>query len=71
VKNSFKAEVKGDSKEADDFIFIKTDGKNNFEKCKLMNLLYRRAEKNYVAIHLKDRQVITNNTKSIEDFFTN
>jgi DNA-binding LytR/AlgR family response regulator len=30
-------------------------------------LLYRRAE-NYVAIHLKDRQVITNNTKSIEDF---
>jgi hypothetical protein len=35
-ENSFKAEVKEIPKEADDFIFIKTDGKNNFEKCKLM-----------------------------------
>lgn len=69
VKNSFKAEVKEVSKEVDDFIFIKTDGKNNFEKVDINEICYIEGLKNYVAIHLKDRQVITNNTlKSIEDF---
>lgn len=69
VKNSFKAEVKEVSKEVDDFIFIKTDGKNNFEKVDINAICYIEGLKNYVAIHLKDRQVITNNTlKSIEDF---
>lgn len=69
VKNSFKAEVKEISKEVDDFIFIKTDGKNNFEKVYVNEICYIEGLKNYVAIHLKDRQVITNNTlKSIEDF---
>jgi DNA-binding LytR/AlgR family response regulator len=69
VKNSFKVEVKEISKEVDDFIFIKTDGKNNFEKVYVNEICYIEGLKNYVAIHLKDRQVITNNTlKSIEDF---
>jgi DNA-binding LytR/AlgR family response regulator len=69
VKNSFKAEVKEVPKEVDDFIFIKTDGKNNFEKVDINEICYIEGLKNYVAIHLKDRQVITNNTlKSIEDF---
>jgi DNA-binding LytR/AlgR family response regulator len=69
VKNSFKAEVTEIPKEVDDFIFIKTDGKNNFEKVQINEICYIEGLKNYVAIHLKDRQVITNNTlKSIEDF---
>lgn len=69
VKSSFKVEVKEVSKEVDDFIFIKTDGKNNFEKVQINEICYIEGLKNYVAIHLKDRQVITNNTlKSIEDF---
>ena len=69
VKNSFKAEVKEVSKEVDDFIFVKTDGKNNFDKVNVNEICYIEGLKNYVAIHLKDRQVITNNTlKSIEDF---
>lgn len=69
VKNTFKVEVKEVPKEADDFIFIKTDGKNNFEKVQINEICYIEGLKNYVAIHLKDRQVITNNTlKSIEDF---
>ena len=69
MKSSFKTEVKEVSKEVDDFIFIKTDGKNNFEKVQINEICYIEGLKNYVAIHLKDRQVITNNTlKSIEDF---
>jgi len=69
VKNTFQAEVKDIPKEVNDFIFIKTDGKNNFEKVYVNDICYIEGLKNYVAIHLKDKQVITNNTlKSIEDF---
>jgi DNA-binding LytR/AlgR family response regulator len=69
VKNTFQAEVKEVPKEVNDFIFIKTDGKNNFEKVYVNDICYIEGLKNYVAIHLKDKQVITNNTlKSIEDF---
>jgi DNA-binding LytR/AlgR family response regulator len=47
---------------ADKFIFIKTDGKNNFEKVFLKNILYLESLRNYVCIHLKDKQIITYNT---------
>lgn len=46
----------------DEFIFIKTDGKNNFEKVFLKNILYLESLKNYVCIHLLDKQIITYNT---------
>lgn len=73
VKNTFQTEVKEVqkevSKELNDYLFIKTDGKNNFEKVYVNDICYIEGLKNYVAIHLKDKQVITNNTlKSIEDF---
>jgi DNA-binding LytR/AlgR family response regulator len=69
VKNNFLPEVKELQKEVDDFIFIKTDGKNNFEKVYIKDICYIEGLKNYVAIHLKDKQIITNNTlKNIEDF---
>jgi DNA-binding LytR/AlgR family response regulator len=69
VKNNFVPEVKELQKEANDFIFIKTDGKNNFEKVYVKDICYIEGLKNYVAIHLKDKQIITNNTlKNIEDF---
>lgn len=73
VKNSFQTEVKEIqqviSKESNEFLFIKTDGKNNFEKVYVNDICYIEGLKNYVAIHLKDKQIITNNTlKSIEDF---
>jgi hypothetical protein len=32
VKNSSEPEAKAIQKEIDDYIFVKTDGKNNFEK---------------------------------------
>ncbi|PIA77796.1 DNA-binding response regulator [Gaetbulibacter sp. 4G1] len=44
------------------FIFIKTDGKNNFEKVSLKDILYIESLKNYVSIHLTDKQIITYST---------
>lgn len=46
----------------EDYIFIKTDGKNNFENVYLKNILYIESLKNYVCIHQKDSQIITYNT---------
>ncbi|GGG88311.1 DNA-binding response regulator [Polaribacter pacificus] len=53
----------------DPFLFVKTDGKNNFEKVYVKDICYIEGLKNYVAIHLIDKQIITNNTlKSIDEF---
>lgn len=53
----------------DSFLFVKTDGKNNFEKVYVKDICYIEGLKNYVAIHLIDKQIITNNTlKSIDEF---
>lgn len=52
----------------DDYLFIKTDGKNNFEKVYIYDICYVEGLKNYVAIHLNDKQIITYNTlKHIEN----
>ena len=52
----------------DDFLFVKTDGKNNFEKIYTKDIQYIEGLKNYVAIHLVDKQIITYNTlKNIEE----
>lgn len=52
----------------DDFLFVKTDGKNNFEKVYTKDIQYVEGLKNYVAIHLADKQIITYNTlKNIEE----
>jgi len=56
----------------DSFLFVKTDGKNNFEKVYVKDICYIEGLKNYVAIHLIDKQIITNNTlKSIYEFLSN
>lgn len=46
----------------DEFIFIKTDGKNNFKKVYTNEILYIESLKNYVSIHLKDNKIITYST---------
>ncbi|MGH1386362.1 LytR/AlgR family response regulator transcription factor [Kordia sp.] len=52
----------------DDFLFVKTDGKNNFEKIYIKDIQYIEGLKNYVAIHLVNKQIITYNTlKNIEE----
>lgn len=45
-----------------DFIFIKTDGKNNYEKVYTNDILYIEGLKNYVSLHLTNKQIITYNT---------
>ena len=45
-----------------DFLFIKTDGKNNFEKVYTEDILYLEGLKNYVSIHVGNQQIITYNT---------
>ena len=45
-----------------DFIFIKTDGKNNFKKVDINDILYIESLKNYVCIHLEESQIITYST---------
>ena len=55
--------------QTDAFIFIKTDGKNNFEKVYIKDILYIEGLKNYVAIHLFNKQIITYNTlRNIEEY---
>lgn len=58
-----------DSITTEEYLFIKTDGKNKFEKIVLKEIIYIQSLKNYVAIHLKDKQIITYATlKYIEEF---
>lgn len=45
-----------------DYVFVKTDNKNSFEKVKIDDIKYIESLKNYVAIHLEDRRVITYST---------
>lgn len=70
VENTFvnQNQVSELPKNTSEYLFVKTDGKNNFEKVYVKEILYIEALKNYVAIHLTGNQIITNNTlKNIED----
>lgn len=68
VKNTFTELVSEVPKNMSEYLFVKTDGKNNFEKVYVKDILYIEALKNYVAIHLTEKQIITNNTlRNIED----
>jgi len=45
-----------------DFIFIKTDGKNKFQKLFLNEILYLESLQNYVCIHTLKQQIITHSS---------
>lgn len=45
-----------------DFIFIKTDGKNKFQKLFLNEILYVEGLQNYVCIHTQKQQIITHSS---------
>ncbi|MFH6994646.1 LytR/AlgR family response regulator transcription factor [Flavobacterium sp. FlaQc-48] len=45
-----------------DFIFIKTDGKNKFQKLFLEEILYVESLQNYVCIHTLKQQIITHSS---------
>lgn len=62
-----KKEIKS-ATNREELLFVKTDGKNNFEKINISDILYIEGLKNYVAIHLNNKQIITYNTlKHISD----
>lgn len=64
--------ISSNSNEAQDHIFVKTDGKNNFDRISLKEIRYVEASRNYIIIYLKDRRVITHNTlKYMENFLPN
>ncbi|MEO7977904.1 LytTR family DNA-binding domain-containing protein [Flavobacterium sp.] len=45
-----------------EFIFIKTDGKNKFQKVLLNDILYIESLQNYVCIHTSKQQIITHSS---------
>ncbi|MCV2487360.1 LytTR family DNA-binding domain-containing protein [Flavobacterium sp. SH_e] len=45
-----------------DFLFIKTDGKNKFQKVFLRDVLYVESLQNYVCIHTEKQQIITHSS---------
>ncbi len=45
-----------------DFLFIKTDGKNKFQKVFLTDILYIESLQNYVCIHTVKQQIITHSS---------
>ncbi|NRB49578.1 MAG: response regulator transcription factor [Saprospiraceae bacterium] len=54
--------------ELKDYVFVKTNSKNSFEKARIRDILYIEGLKNYVAIHLANKQVVTYSTlKSIKE----
>ncbi|WP_299683317.1 LytTR family DNA-binding domain-containing protein [uncultured Tenacibaculum sp.] len=55
-------EIQNTITNSDEFTFIKTDGKNNFERIYTKDIIYVESLKNYVSIHTKENQIITYNT---------
>ncbi|MDX6188571.1 response regulator transcription factor [Flavobacterium sp. Fl-318] len=45
-----------------EFIFVKTDGKNKFQKVLLNDMLYVESLQNYVCIHTSKEQIITHSS---------
>jgi two-component system LytT family response regulator len=45
-----------------DFIFVKTDGKNKFQKLFLNDILYVESLQNYVCVHTQKQQIITHSS---------
>ncbi len=71
--NKFKIE-KNESKpsigqqEIKDYLFVKTDGKNNFERIELSEICFIEGMKNYVIIHTPNGKIITHSTlKNMEE----
>ena len=56
-----KMEVSSNSNPSD-FIFVKTDGKNKFQKLFLEEILYVESLQNYVCIHTLKQQIITHSS---------
>lgn len=47
---------------ADNYFFVKTDGKNRYKRVAVSDIFYVESIKNYVVIHTADEQIVTYNT---------
>ena len=63
VRNQIQSsENRDNSTEADDFFFVKTDGRNRFKKIRISEIFYLESIKNYVILHTQMEQIMTYNT---------
>ncbi|WP_299897087.1 LytTR family DNA-binding domain-containing protein [uncultured Aquimarina sp.] len=62
IKDQSSPEAISKQQNTDEFFFFKTDGKNKYAKVFIKDIMYVESLKNYIAIHLKDEQIITYNT---------
>jgi len=62
VKKKNSTEIQPEIIDSEDYFFVKTDGKNRFQKVKLDDILYAESIKNYVVIHTEKEQLVTYNT---------
>lgn len=60
LNSDVKTEVVNNS--TAEFIFIKTDGKNKFQKLLLNDILYVESLQNYVCIHTSKQQIVTHSS---------
>lgn len=61
LKSEPRAEISSNNNSSD-FIFVKTDGKNKFQKLFLDEILYVESLQNYVCIHTLKQQIITHSS---------
>lgn len=62
LNSEVKTEIITTNSNTSDFIFIKTDGKNKFQKVFLDAILYVESLQNYVCIHTEKQQIITHSS---------
>lgn len=67
-----KKEILSSSGIESDYLFIKTDGKNNFERVLVNDISYIEASGNYIIIYLPGKRIITHSTlKHTENYLPN
>ena len=62
AKNSINLRESEFPQQNDEYLFVKTDGKNNFRRVFVDDICYLEGLKNYIAIHLEKEIVITHNS---------
>jgi len=61
-QNTELAAVKPPDENTDEYFFVKTDGKNRFQRIEVKDINYIESIKNYIVLHTGSGQVVTYNT---------
>lgn len=62
MQSNLKSNIAPQESNVEDYLFIKTDGKHNFNKVFINEVIYIEGLKNYVSIQLEKEQIITYST---------